>query len=373
MITPAVVSSAAMSTAPHAASSSGTQVDASTPSPFDHQLHAARQQGAPKDAEPSSRRPDSRAHASTSHKPDKQPAKDSPAADQHAASPTPPSAAATSAAKIADAATDTKAPTEQGDTDEPDEQAASAMAGAMLAMLGPAVAGVLRPGMAASVTGTALLAGKAVAGDAKDASLLQSDAVTGTAATPVSALTATAGMLVTNDRDALPPIEAGKDSAKELTQAFALPAPSAPAAPATTVHVLQLQAAPGSHAFSQDLGQQVAWLGSQDVKQARIRLHPEELGSLDVSVSVTHGRVDVVINAQHPAAVTAVQQSLPQLDHMLAQHGLSLGHAEVGQQHRGDRQGHAGEADTGALEEVGDIHDGVSMALGNIGLLDAFA
>lgn len=373
MITPAVVSGAAISATPHAASTSGMHADAGAPSSFDHQLHAARQQGAPKNAEPSSRGSDSRAHASTSRKPDKQPAKDSPAADQQAASPTPPSTAATSAAKIADAATDTKAPTEQGETDEPDDQAASAMAGAMLALLGPSVAGVLRPGAVASAAGTALLAGKAVAGEAKDASLLQPDAVSGTVATPVSALAATAGMLVTNDRDASPPVEIGKDASKELAQAVALPAPSAPAAPATTMHVLQLQSAPGSHAFSQDLGQQVAWLGGQDVKQARIRLHPEELGSLDVSVSVTHGRVDVVINAQHPAAVTAVQQSLPQLDHMLAQHGLSLGHAEVGQQHRGDRHGHAGDADNGALEEVGDVHGGVSIALGNVGLLDAFA
>jgi len=100
----------------------------------------------------------------------------------------------------------------------------------------------------------------------------------------------------------------------------------------------------------------VAWLGGQGIKQARIRLHPEELGSLDVKVSVTHGRVDVVFSAQHPAAVAAVQQSLPQLDQMLAQHGLSLGHAEVGQQDRGDRHGHAGDAGAAPLDEPGEIH-----------------
>jgi flagellar hook-length control protein FliK len=137
--------------------------------------------------------------------------------------------------------------------------------------------------------------------------------------------------------------------------------------------VLHLPSPVGSQGFAQDLSQQIAWLGNQNIKQARIRLHPEELGSLDVQVSVTHGRVDVVFSAQHPGAVAAVQQSLPQLDHMLAQHGLSLGHAEVGQHDRGDRQGQAAGAGSTTLDEPGEIHTVSTTALGQIGLLDAFA
>ncbi|WP_235580245.1 flagellar hook-length control protein FliK [Rhodanobacter sp. Soil772] len=160
-----------------------------------------------------------------------------------------------------------------------------------------------------------------------------------------------------------------KDSSDGRGLAAVLSAPPAAAAP-VAAHQLQLQSPLGSQAFAQDLGQQVAWLGGQNIKQARIRLHPEELGSLDVSVSVTHGRVDVVFSAQHPAAVSAVQQSLPQLDQMLAQHGLSLGHAEVGQHGRGGRQGHAEDAGTAAVEEIGDV---LPVSLGRVGLLDAFA
>ncbi len=137
--------------------------------------------------------------------------------------------------------------------------------------------------------------------------------------------------------------------------------------------MLSLPSPVGSQAFAQELGQQVAWLGGQDIKQARIRLHPEELGSLDVKISVTHGRVDVAFTAQHPGAVAAVQQSLPQLDHMLAQHGLSLGHAEVGQHDRGERHGHAAERDA-AADDAGEIHGiGMPTPLRQIGLVDAFA
>ncbi|BDU22841.1 flagellar hook-length control protein FliK [Dyella sp. GSA-30] len=100
--------------------------------------------------------------------------------------------------------------------------------------------------------------------------------------------------------------------------------------------VVQMQSSVDSSGFAQELGQQVAWMGGQDIKEARIRLNPESLGELEVKVSIDHNnRVDVAFAAQHPAAVTAVQQTLGQLDTMLAGHGLSLGHTFVGQQHQG--------------------------------------
>ncbi|MHB1057552.1 MAG: flagellar hook-length control protein FliK [Rhodanobacter sp.] len=373
MTTPAVVSRTAVPATPRAGSAGEVREDAGGASHFDRQLHAARQRNTMKDSEQSSGHRDPGVHAPMPRESGKPPADDAPAADPHDASrplPAAPPAAAAETADAADAATGEKAPADQ---DETGDRAASALAAAMLALLGPSVAGVLRQGAAAKAAGTALLAGKTVAVDAKAAGLLLPEAANGTVAAPVGALTAAAGMLAAAAEVQPPAAETGKDPSKATAPAVALPVPSAPAAPAPA-HVLQLQSAPGSPSFGQDLGQQVAWLGGQDVKQARIRLHPEELGSLDVSVSVTHGRVDVVFSAQHPAAVAAVQQTLPQLDHMLAQHGLSLGHAEVGQHDRGDRRGHAGDAGTGAPDEVGEIHGGsLPASPGTVGLLDAFA
>ena len=373
MTTPAVVARAAVPAAPRAAPASEAREDGGRASHFDHQLQAARQRNAAKDADHSPGHPDSRGPAPASRKPDNEPADGSPAADRRAATQPSPTAPSVAVAETANAdAADAKASGKQ--QDEPDaDAAASALAGAMLALLGPSMAGVPRSGTAAKAVDVTLLAGKTAASDAKAASLLAVGAASDTVATPAAALTVATSMPAAADPGLLPLAEAGKDPSKDVAQAAALPVPSAPAAPAPA-HVLRLQSPPGSPAFSQDLGQHVAWLGGQDVKQARIRLHPEELGSLDVSVSVTHGRVDVVFSAQHPAAVTAVQQSLPQLDHMLGQHGLSLGHAEVGQHDRGDRRGHAGDAGTGALDEVGEIHGGsLPASPGTVGLLDAFA
>lgn len=141
---------------------------------------------------------------------------------------------------------------------------------------------------------------------------------------------------------------------------------------APAAHALRMQSPIPSATFAQELGQQVAWLGGQDIKQARIRLHPEELGQLDVKVSVEHGRVDVSFTAQHPAAVTAVQQSLTQLDTMLAGQGLSLGQAQVGQQGQGGAaHGHAA-SDTLDIDGASGEQE-VSLQRVGVGLVDAFA
>lgn len=260
-----------------------------------------------------------------------------------------------------------------------EDTAASALAGAMLALLGPPVAVSTPRAVVAAIDATAGAIGqagesKAVASDAKTATLLPLGDAGSPVAAATGALAAAVGSLPAAAGAARPRDVSAMDSASAMAQAVALPVPGAHAAP-LTMHVLQLPSPVGSHAFSHELGQQVAWLGGQDLKQARIRLHPEELGQLDVSVSVTQGRVDVAFSAQHPATVLAVQQSLPQLSHLLAQHGLHLGHAEVGQHDRSDQRPHGKAASNAtALANADEVHAGsLSPVLGAIGLLDTFA
>jgi flagellar hook-length control protein FliK len=375
--TPAVV------LAPRGAPAGGTQ-DPAVPGHFDQQLHAARQRTAPREPEPEpspkqpdTGRPDSKPHTPNDHRSDAPPTADPPhpptttLAKMPAGVPTPalPVAPMVEVAEAGAAAA--KTPT---DATETDDHAAAALAGAMLALIGPAVAGVLQPAAAVMGSGDALgQVGKTAATDAQAMMLFPSgDAAGATAASANPAPAVMAGML-TAAKDLLPIATTAKDaSSTDAASSITMSAPPTLIAP-TALPVLHLQSPAGSQGFAQELGQQVAWLGGQDIKQARIRLHPEELGSLDVQVNVTHGRVDVVFSAQHPGAVTAVQQSLPQLDHMLAQHGLSLGHAEVGQHHRGDRQDHAAGAGSATLDEPGEIHTIGTTALSQIGLLDAFA
>lgn len=106
---------------------------------------------------------------------------------------------------------------------------------------------------------------------------------------------------------------------------------------------LSMQATPGQPQFAQETAQHVAWLVGQDIQRAEIQINPRKLGPIQVEITTHKDRVDVSFAVQHPQTVHALQQTLPQLHDMLAQQGLNLGNATVGQQARGQqhpRPGH---------------------------------
>lgn len=360
---------------------------------FDRQFQAARQQRAPDhDAQHPT---DSRDASARPHDADR-PAHDQP--QKAGGKPASPASAAQAAAgaSTAAAAVATLTPANPGPDVAADETAvataspledhaaasvaAASLAGAMLALL-PSAAAALQPGgSATATTGSSAAAtgpgtgATAVVDTGAATPLSTGDAGNAALTAAASAFVAGHDVLSTAAAAVPPPADSGKapgDDPAQLTALLAAP----PAAVSAAPQILQVQVPAGSPAFGHELGQQVAWLTGQGVKQASIRLHPEELGQLDVKISMNQGRVDVVFNAQHPAAVTAVQQTLPQLDHLLAQHGLSLGHAEVNQQQRGDRQDARSHARpllaAGEVEDVQGIELRVSS--GTVGLLDAFA
>jgi flagellar hook-length control protein FliK len=273
------------------------------------------------------------------------------------------------------AASDKPAEAPAKDKGDPD---AAALAAAMLALIGQAAparplahAGAETPATARAAD--AVDAG-APAGTGKAPAALV--LLAGTAAT-----TAAANPAPEVDMNALAPLLAKpagqKDApldALQMTAAATAPLPTPDPAGATAASpTLNIASPAGTPTFAQELGQHVMWLGQQDVKQARIRLHPEDLGTLDVKVSLNHDRVDVSFAVQHPAAVHAVQQTLPQLDALLAHHGLALGQADVGQRQQQGEGGHGGTA-AGAVGEI----EPEAVAIGSapvaaLGMLDTFA
>jgi flagellar hook-length control protein FliK len=259
---------------------------------------------------------------------------------------------------------------------DPAERNGQALAAAVLALLGQGVPVTnVAPG---SGHGQSLSpdAGKGdaqrglpgfLAGGAKDA---------GVPAMPGAGINVDASALIAAATgDATPATHKTPEPGTHIEALAAAMTPQAPAAnTAHGAHTLQIDTPAGNAGFAQELGQQVAWLGGQEIKEARIRLRPEELGQLDVKVSVgEHGRVDVSFTAQHPAAVTAVQQTLGQLDLMLAGHGLSLGQAQVGQQGAGERgQGRREEPQDAVASSEADSMKPFGRPSA-VGLLDTFA
>lgn len=354
---------------------------------FDSQLDAARQQHK---QEPDAQRPRHddvpRAAKPQSAAPtaDKLPAvkdKSGAAAPAPAADPsTEPAAGPTSPLLASDATADDKSDTAARDKDDAGTNAAAgSLVGMILALLPTAVAALQSGSDGTNAKGGASAQGITMAAAGVDAA--QSALDDANAALPAVAakeLLAGNGAPSALAASVLAALDAGRDPARDqngITALLAAPTISTP----SPVLMLPVQAPVGSAAFGQELGQQVAWLSSQagqGLKQASIRLHPEELGQLDIKVSVKHDRVDVIFSAQHPGAVTAVQQTLPQLNHLLAQHGLSLGHTEVGQQQHNDAPKDSRDSvrSVAGIADSDDVHaSGMPMTVSRIGLLDAFA
>lgn len=208
-------------------------------------------------------------------------------------------------------------------------------------------------------------AAEAVAG-AKDAALnpmtagtatalVGTDAATSTASSFAAFLTAQGGALASKD-DTSPSDPTGTSPMPLAnTQTLGVVDSSAMQVQATQVAT--------SPQFAQELGEQIAWMGTGEVKEARIKLHPEELGSMDVRVNMDGNKVNVAIIAQHPAAVHAVQQTLSQLDTLLAHHGLSLGQADVGQRGTGQGADGQGGSSAGQGSAGGDGSDAVGSVV----------
>ncbi|HEV2538898.1 MAG TPA: flagellar hook-length control protein FliK [Frateuria sp.] len=256
---------------------------------------------------------------------------------------------------------------------EPVNPDAAALAAAMLALIGQAAPA--KP--LAQATAATHVQAKAVTGAQAGATpaalvLLAGAAAAATAAKPAVGVDtgALAPMLAKPAEQKDAPLDAARLAG--LANAPLATPDNAPVA-AAPAHRLDIASPVGTPAFNEELGQQIAWLGSQDVKQARIRLHPEDLGALDVKVSINQDRVDVSFAVQHPAAVHALQQTLPQLDTLLAHHGLTLGQADVGQrqqQGEGARGGEAGSARSDTDLEPAAV---ASAPVAALGMLDTFA
>ena len=85
-------------------------------------------------------------------------------------------------------------------------------------------------------------------------------------------------------------------------------------------------------AWGEQLGQRQQMMASNKLQTAEIRLTPAELGPLRVQVAIEEGATTVTFQAQHAVTREAIEQALPRLREMLAENGLTLAQADVGEQ-----------------------------------------
>jgi flagellar hook-length control protein FliK len=138
---------------------------------------------------------------------------------------------------------------------------------------------------------------------------------------------------------------------------------------------------PGSAQWQRALDDQLLLMVNKGSQHARIRMHPEDMGQLDIRIVVGNDRVDLNFAVQHAAVAAAVHQHLPHLAQLFAEQGLAMGQTSVSQQQAdGGSQASGGDGRTphsganawpGQGEEIVST-PGTWTSL-NRGLFDAFA
>lgn len=107
--------------------------------------------------------------------------------------------------------------------------------------------------------------------------------------------------------------------------------PSVNAAPLASPASAPLLNAPlGSNEWQQALGQQVLMFTRNGQHQAELRLHPQDLGAIQISLRLDDNQAQLHMAAAHSQVRAALEAALPHLRTALAESGIQLGQSSIG-------------------------------------------
>ncbi|NDO83201.1 flagellar hook-length control protein FliK [Citrobacter sp. NCU1] len=138
-----------------------------------------------------------------------------------------------------------------------------------------------------------------------------------------------------------------ESSPSSVTPGLAMTAVSSPAAqpqPLPTVAAPVLSAPLGSHEWQQSLSQHITLFTRQGQQSAELRLHPEDLGQVQISLKLDDNQAQLQMVSAHSHVRAALEAALPVLRTQLAESGIQLGQSSIssesfsGQQHSSSQQ-----------------------------------
>ncbi|WP_231758117.1 flagellar hook-length control protein FliK [Microbulbifer elongatus] len=94
----------------------------------------------------------------------------------------------------------------------------------------------------------------------------------------------------------------------------------------------------GSNAWGEEFSQHLLSMVHRGDRQVDLHLHPRELGALSVSLNLEDQGMRAQFLTANAAVRSAVEHALPLLRETLAQQGITLGEASVGQHHQQESQ-----------------------------------
>jgi hypothetical protein len=101
----------------------------------------------------------------------------------------------------------------------------------------------------------------------------------------------------------------------------------------------------GERGWERAFGERVVWLVGQQIQSAEVRLNPPHLGPVEVRLSLTGQDANISFTVAHGATRDAIEQAIPRLRELFAEHQLQILNVDVGQRDassqasQGDRRG----------------------------------
>ncbi|RPE02939.1 flagellar hook-length control protein FliK [Candidatus Pantoea deserta] len=90
-----------------------------------------------------------------------------------------------------------------------------------------------------------------------------------------------------------------------------------------------LNAQLGSDEWQQALSQQIVMFSRNGQQNAELRLHPEDLGAIQISLKLDNDQAQISMASSHSQVRAALEAALPQLRSALAENGINLGQSQV--------------------------------------------
>jgi flagellar hook-length control protein FliK len=131
----------------------------------------------------------------------------------------------------------------------------------------------------------------------------------------------------------------------------------------------QVRAHVGTPQWSDELAGKLTVLIGRGVHSASLQLSPEQLGPLEIQISVQNDQTSVWFGAAHAETRTALEQALPRLRELLAGQGLNLSDAGVFREAPRER----GKSYSPSGASSGDEREFSVAAIAARGIVDAYA
>ncbi|MEH3776574.1 flagellar hook length control protein FliK [Enterobacter asburiae] len=169
------------------------------------------------------------------------------------------------------------------------------------------------------------------------------------------------------------PTVAAAAEKQELASSSSSSSPTATLAPIMSSHVTSQTAATvatapvlsqplGTHEWQQSLSQHITLFTKQGQQTAELRLHPEDLGQVQISLKLDDNQAQLQMVSAHSHVRAALEAALPVLRTSLAENGIQLAQSSVssesfaGQQQSSSQQQHQASrsGNTGSFNEESD-------------------